>query len=85
VKVGTKGQVVISKEIREQLGIEPGWEAMGRVVGDEVVLRFIPPEHRRSLRGRLRTYARKRPRSALGEKETAWNVAAGNRENPWKR
>jgi bifunctional DNA-binding transcriptional regulator/antitoxin component of YhaV-PrlF toxin-antitoxin module len=76
-----KGQVVISKEIREQLGIEPGWEALGRVVGDEVVLRFVPPEHRRSLRD-VSTPTLAGWHSALGE-EIAWNAAAN--EKPWKR
>ena len=52
-KVGPKGQVVIHKRIREQLGVEPGFLAMQRIVGDQVVIRFVPAEHDRSLRGRL--------------------------------
>lgn len=51
--VGPKGQIVIAKEIREQLGIQPGWVAVQRVVDGQVVLDFLPAPHRRSLRGIL--------------------------------
>lgn len=56
--VGTKGQVTINKEIRDTLGIEPGWRAMQRLEGDRVVLEFLPPKHRRSLGGILKSKAR---------------------------
>ena len=52
-KVGTKGQVVIDKAIRDDLGIEPGFVAVQRRVGDHVEIRFYPAEHERSLRGLL--------------------------------
>lgn len=52
-KVGTKGQVVIDKSIRDELGIEPGFVAVQRRVGDHVEIRFYPAEHERSLRGVL--------------------------------
>jgi bifunctional DNA-binding transcriptional regulator/antitoxin component of YhaV-PrlF toxin-antitoxin module len=52
--VGTKGQVVIEKPIRDELGVEPGWIAVQRIVGgDRVEVRFYPAEHDRSLRGAL--------------------------------
>ena len=54
--VGPKGQVVIAKEIRERLGIEPGWIALQRMVGERVEIYFLPPEHRRSLKGSLADY-----------------------------
>lgn len=54
--VGSKGQVVISKEIRDQLGVRPGWMALQRVVDDHVELRFAPPEHNESLLGILAPY-----------------------------
>ncbi len=54
--VGTKGQVVIAKEIRDQLGVEPGWLALQRLVGDHVEIYFLPPEHRNSLKGSLAEY-----------------------------
>ena len=51
--VGTKGQVTIAKELRETLGIMPGWRTMQRLDGDRVVLEFTPPKHLRSLAGIL--------------------------------
>jgi AbrB family looped-hinge helix DNA binding protein len=54
--IGSKGQVVIAKEIRDQLGVEPGWKAIQRLVDDHVEIRFIPPTHNRSLGGILKRY-----------------------------
>ncbi|MEW6231624.1 MAG: AbrB/MazE/SpoVT family DNA-binding domain-containing protein [Chloroflexota bacterium] len=58
--VGPKGQVVISKEIRDQLGVKPGWLALQRLVNDHVVVYFLPPEHRKSLKGSLAKHIRVR-------------------------
>lgn len=54
-RVGAKGQVVIPKELRDQLGIEPGDEVNFWLHDDHVAVR--PAEHRRPLRGRFRTSA----------------------------
>ena len=54
--VGPKGQVVISKEIRDKLGVKPGCLALQRVVDDHVEIYFVMPEHRRSLKGCLQEY-----------------------------
>ena len=51
--VGTKGQVTIEKQIRDSLGVQPGWRALQRMEGDRVVLEFLPPKHHRSLAGIL--------------------------------
>src|SRR5581483_1281383 len=51
--VGTKGQVTIEKQIRAALGVRPGWRAIQSIEGDQVVIRFRPPRHRRSLLGIL--------------------------------
>ena len=51
--VGTKGQIVISKEIRDKIGIKPGWIALEQLAGDHVEVYFVPPEHSRSLKGAL--------------------------------
>jgi hypothetical protein len=37
--------VVIAKEIRERLGVQPGWVALQRLVGDCVEIYFLPLEH----------------------------------------
>jgi len=52
-KVGPKGQVVIAKEARERLGVQPGWITVQRLVGDHLEVYFFPPPHERSLKGRL--------------------------------
>lgn len=57
--VGTKGQIVISKEIRDKMGVKPGWVALERLVGDHVEVYFVPPEHNRSLKGALLPHIRK--------------------------
>ena len=54
--VGTKGQVVIEKGIREELGIEPGWKALQLLVDGHVEIYFIPPDHNDSLLGILAPY-----------------------------
>lgn len=86
--VGAKGQVVISKEIRERLGVEPGWIAIQRLVDDHVEVYFIPPEHRKSLKGSLAVYLR--ARVSPGEewdraREAAWNEVAEEKVVEGKR
>lgn len=54
-RVGAKGQVVIPKELRDQLGIEPGDEVNFWLHEDHLAVR--PAEHRRPLRGRFRDSA----------------------------
>ncbi len=51
-KVGPKGQVVIPKELRDALGIDPGDEVMFWREGDHVALRVATD--RPPLRGRHR-------------------------------
>ena len=80
--VGQKGQVVIAKEIRDSLGIAPGWVALQRIVDDYVEIRFLPPEHRESLKGSLAPYVTRHiPSSAefAEAKERAWHSAAHER------
>lgn len=79
--VGTKGQVVIAKEIRERLGVKPGWVALQRLVGDRVEIYFLPPEHHESLKGSLARYLKANvpPGEAWDKaREAAWQTA--NRE-----
>ena len=50
-RVGPKGQVVIPKQLRDELGIEPGDEVNFWLHDDHVAVRLAA--HRRPLRGRF--------------------------------
>lgn len=79
-KVGSKGQVVIAKEIRDLLGVEPGWQAIQIPTDDHVKLYFVPPPHNRSLAGCLAKYVN--PGTSLTAdrwdeaRQAAWDEAA---------
>jgi bifunctional DNA-binding transcriptional regulator/antitoxin component of YhaV-PrlF toxin-antitoxin module len=45
-RVGAKGNIVIDRKVRAQLGIQPGWEAIQTLEGDRVVIQFLPPVRR---------------------------------------
>ena len=51
--VGTKGQITIEKQIRDALGVKPGWRAIQSVENGRAVILFRPPKHNRSLAGIL--------------------------------
>ncbi|MCI0810516.1 MAG: AbrB/MazE/SpoVT family DNA-binding domain-containing protein [Chloroflexi bacterium] len=80
--VGQKGQVVISKEIRDRLGVEPGWMAVQSVVDGHLEIHFFPPEHNRSLLGSLAPYTDVvvQPGEEWRKaKEKAWEAAASEK------
>ncbi|HET9016533.1 MAG TPA: AbrB/MazE/SpoVT family DNA-binding domain-containing protein [Thermomicrobiaceae bacterium] len=84
--VGSKGQVVIEKAIRDRLGVEPGWLALQVLVDDHVEIRFVPPEHDRSLAGVLAGHSRVRVPDAdsLREaRERVWDERAHERAAGW--
>ena len=81
--VGTKGQVVINKDIRQKLGIEPGWIALQRIVDGHVEISFLPPEHNRSLAGCLKEHIKPGVVDGLSWqeiREMAWSEAV----NDWE-
>lgn len=85
-RVGPKGQVVISKSTRDALGIQAGFEALERVVGDHVELYFVPPPHERSLKGRLASAVRRRPRGSFSAaRRKAWARAARAKDGQERR
>ena len=55
-RIGPEGQITISQEIRDQLGIGPGWEVVQQVVDGHVELYFSSPEQNGSLKGVLAKY-----------------------------
>jgi AbrB family looped-hinge helix DNA binding protein len=77
-RVGPKGQVVIEKEIRDRLGLQPGWIALQRLVDGHVEISFLPPEHNESLAGVLDhlTDVYVAPDDFHEATETAWAWAA---------
>jgi AbrB family looped-hinge helix DNA binding protein len=80
-RVGPKGQVVIEKAIRDQLGIEPGSVAIQRVVDGRVELRFLPPRHNRSLFGAARPFVKRWPtQEELDDTEWYRGEEAGQRD-----
>ena len=85
-KVGEKGQVVIDKAIRDQLGIGPGWLAIQRIVEDHVEIYFVTPEHNRSLAGSLAEFVTDDVKNVVNNlswdeiRERAWAAAAAERE-----
>ena len=79
--VGPKGQIVVAKDIRDKLGIEPGWMALQRIEDGHLVVYFLPPEHNRSLLGILAPFV---PDDVDDEDwdrvtELAWEAAARER------
>jgi AbrB family looped-hinge helix DNA binding protein len=50
-RVGSKGQLVIPKRLRDILGLHSGDEVIFEVVGDAVVLRRRPESYAAALRG----------------------------------
>ena len=76
-RVGSKGQVVIEKEMRDRLGVQPGWLAVQQLVDDHVEIYFVPPEHDRSLAGALKRYSSVRlpsQESLLEAIERSWEA-----------
>jgi bifunctional DNA-binding transcriptional regulator/antitoxin component of YhaV-PrlF toxin-antitoxin module len=77
--VGIKGQVVISKEIRDRLGVKPGWVSMQKTVEDHLEMHFYDPAGAQSLKGSLAGHIKRRlPPGAEWEngKRKAWARAA---------
>ena len=84
-KVGTKGQIVIDKRIRDSLGIGPGWIALQTLVDDYVEIYFVGPEHNRSLMGSLKKFVDPelvRGLSWAEIRELAWSRAVMERYLP---
>ena len=79
-KVGAKGQVVIEKEIRDELGIEPGSVAIQRIVDGHLEIYFLHPRTDARSRGVLRPYID--PDILERASQMDWNEI---REEAWRR
>ena len=60
-RVGERGQVTIEKQIREELGVYAGDQAIQRIEDGRLIVEFVPAPHRRSLAGVLEGKVRARP------------------------
>jgi len=67
-RIGERGQLTIEKQIREELGVYAGDQAIQRVEDGRVVIEFVPGPHSRSLAGALRNKVQRRP------KDERWSV-----------
>lgn len=72
-KVGPKGQVVLPKAVRDQLGIRPGDEVEVGVDGDSVAIRKPAPA--RSPRGVLADPGDPQPLTRSLEIDHRWEIA----------
>ena len=82
--VGSRGQVVIEKAIRDRLGIKQGVHTTQRVVDDHVEIYFLPECGERSLQGVLARYIKKTyPTGEELEKamENIWATAGQMKES----
>jgi len=77
--VGERGQITIDKAIRERLGIKPKDIAVQEVVDGQVVVRFLPAPHRRSLYGILKPRPKRPIKDWRKAKERAWEAMAKER------
>ena len=78
-EVGKKGEIVIGEELREKLGIGPGWRAYQYLEEDHIIIYFRPPDDGKPLAGSLSKYVKKRiaPGKEWDEaREYAWKVRA---------
>lgn len=84
--VGERFQVVIERDVRGELGIQPGDRAIETIENGRLVITFLPRRHRRSLRGRLAGAGRiedfARERDRLGEKLAREDPQRGGRDRP---
>lgn len=71
--VGERFQITIDKKVRDELGIQPGDQAVEFVEDGRLVVYFMPKPHSRSLLGILRRPdAPQGPVDIAAEREAAW-------------
>ncbi len=80
-RVGERGQITITKAIREELGIYAGDETVQRVEDGRIVIEVVPGRHRRSLAGSLRDKVGRRPEDETWSvlRDAAWNAVDPDR------
>lgn len=74
--VGERFQITIDKQVREQLGIRPGDQAVEVVEGGRMVVYFMPKPHRDSLMGVLHGPGTEPITDWGAIRERAWDMRA---------
>ena len=69
VTTSSKGQIVIPKEIREQLGLRPGQKVSVKLVGDHAEIQPLPTDPVRALRGIFKEYPGSLARELVEERK----------------
>ena len=90
-KVGEKGEIVIGEELREKLGIGPGWRAYQFVEDGHLIIYFRPPDDGKPLAGSLSKYVNESNRIGDDEwgdefhkiTEKAWKQAVKEDDYKW--
>ena len=78
-EVGEKGEIVIGEDLREKLGIGPGWRAYQFLEEGYLKIYFRPPDDGKPLAGSLSKNLKKKvaPGNEWDEaREYAWKVRA---------
>lgn len=87
-EVGEKGEIVIGEELREKLGIGPGWRAYQFVEDDHLIIYFHPPRKYDSLAGSLSRYVNEDNKYNDEDwhkvREEAWMKAIEEDHYQWK-
>ncbi len=91
-EVGKKGEIVIGEELREKLGIGPGWRAYQYLEEDHIIIYFRPPDDGKPLAGSLSKYVNDSNRIGDDEwgdefhkiTEKAWEQAVKEDHYKWK-
>ena len=87
-EVGQKGEIVIGEELREKLGIGPGWRAYQFLGEGCLKIYFRPPDDGKPLAGSLSKYVNESNRIDDDDwpriKEEAWMKAIEEDHYEWK-
>ncbi len=81
-RVGERGQITITKAIREQLGIYAGDEVVQRIDDGRVIVEIVPARHRRSLAGILAGAVTRHPADESWEALRAAAAATPDPDRP---
>ncbi len=80
--VNPRGQITLDRAARKRLGVRPGMLAVQQVVGDRLIITFVPSPHLRSAAGILGKPPRKPPTSWDDTRKAMEQAIADEASNP---